>query len=471
MTQLVLASQSPRRLSLLRAIGIEPIVSPSNEEEIFDTTRSPEENARLLAETKARSVATKWPNSTILAADTIVYLDGILLGKPSDPKEAFEMLKALSGKRHQVYTGVAILRTNDEAAITDYCTFTERTHVDFFTLSAEQIQQYIQTGSPFDKAGGYGIQDDQGMLFVKGVEGDYQNVIGLPLAYTRRELERISPDLFNNGEPADALRTPRKESIRPSESFAELVRLVDVLRRECPWDREQTPDSVKGNLIEEAYEVVDAIEKKNPAELRGELGDLLLHVLFQTKMASEKNDFSIDEVIRGISEKLIRRHPHVFGDKEVEGSSQVAQNWEQIKLNEGRESLLSGIPSHLPALLQAQRMQEKASNVGFDWSEWTLAWEKLQEELDEFREELMKAQNEVSPELKEEFGDLLFSIVNVGRLVGLHAEDSLRECNQKFKTRFQYIEAKLRERGSSLQESSLEEMDQLWNEAKIRPNQ
>lgn len=377
MTQLVLASQSPRRLSLLRAIGIEPIVSPSNEEETFDKERSPEENARLLAETKARSVASKWPNSTILAADTIVFLDGILLGKPSNPEEAYEMLSALSGKRHQVYTGVAILRTNDESTIVDHFCFSERTHVDFFPLSENQIDQYIKTGSPFDKAGGYGIQDDLGMLFVKGVEGDYQNVIGLPLAHTRRELERISPDLFTNGEPADFLRAPRKESIRPSESFAELVRLVDVLRRECPWDREQTPDSVKGNLIEEAYEVVDAIEKKNPTELRGELGDLLLHVLFQTKMANEKSEFSINDVIRGISEKLIRRHPHVFGDKEVKGSSQVAQNWEQIKLNEGRESLLSGIPSHLPALIQAQRMQEKASNVGFDWSEWSLAWENF----------------------------------------------------------------------------------------------
>jgi len=259
---------------------------------------------------------------------------------------------------------------------------------------------------------------------------------------------------------------PRKESIRPSDSFAELVRLVDVLRRECPWDREQTPDSVKGNLIEEAYEVVDAIEKKNAAELRGELGDLLLHVLFQTKMASEKSEFSIEDVIRGISEKLIRRHPHVFGNRQVEGSSQVAQNWEEIKLSEGRKSILDGIPSHLPALLQAQRMQEKASNVGFDWKEWSLAWEKLEEELEEFRQELSHNRKKITSHLIEEFGDLLFSIVNVGRLIGLHSEDALRGCNQKFKTRFQYIESKLQEQGSSLQQSTLEEMDRLWNEAK-----
>ena len=466
MSQLVLASQSPRRLTLLRTIGIEPIVSPSQEDEIFDADRSPEENAKSLAESKARSVASKWPNSTILAADTIVYLNGFLLGKPADEDEASKMLRSLSGQRHQVYTGVAIVRTDHAGVITTSHSFTEMTHVEFYPLTDQQIQAYILTGSPFDKAGGYGIQDDLGMLFVKAVEGDYQNVIGLPLAHTRRELERISPKLFLHGEPVATLRMPRKESIRPSDSFAELVRLVDVLRRECPWDREQTPDSVKGNLIEEAYEVVDAIEKKNAAELRGELGDLLLHVLFQTKMASEKSEFSIEDVIRGISEKLIRRHPHVFGNRQVEGSSQVAQNWEEIKLSEGRKSILDGIPSHLPALLQAQRMQEKASNVGFDWKEWSLAWEKLEEELEEFRQELSHNPKKITSHLIEEFGDLLFSIVNVGRLIGLHSEDALRACNQKFKTRFQYIESKLQEQGSSLQQSTLEEMDRLWNEAK-----
>lgn len=487
MPQLILASQSPRRLSLLRTIGIEPIVQPSEQDEVFDNDLTPEENARILAEKKAQSVAVQWPDSTILAADTIVCLGGELLGKPEQVEEAFEMLMSLSGNVHQVYTGVAIIRTDSTGEIEYFHSFTEQTNVEFYPLSETQIRQYIQTGSPFDKAGGYGIQDDLGMLFVKSVEGDYQNVIGLPIAHVRRELERISPDLFDNGVPVNTLQIPKKESIKASDSFAELVRLVDVLRRECPWDREQTPDSVKGHLIEEAYEVVDAIEKKDAVELKGELGDLLLHVLFQSKMASENDDFEIRDVIRGISEKLIRRHPHVFGENRVANSSQVAENWEQIKLNEGKESILSGIPSHLPSLLQAQRMQEKASNVGFDWSEWSLAWEKLTEELEEFRIELIKSapssnrdadpidlhelvisDKDAGSALHEEFGDLLFSLVNVGRLIGMQAEDALRGCNQKFKSRFMFIENELRLQGKTLKESSLEEMDQLWNKAKSR---
>ncbi len=481
MSQLILASKSPRRLQLLRTIGIEPLVWPSNHVEEFESELSPEDNARSLAEGKARAVASSWPNSTILAADTIVCLDNVLLGKPENEQEATEMLSILSGKVHEVYTGVAILRTNSSGEIEQFHSFTERTKVEFYSLSLPQIQLYIQTENPFDKAGGYGIQDDLGMLFVKSVEGDYQNVIGLPVAHVRRELERISPDLFENGLPIQSLRIPKKESIIASDSFAELVRLVDVLRRECPWDREQTPESVKGNLIEEAYEVIAAIENNDPSELCGELGDLLLHVLFQAQMLSETTELNIQDVIRGISEKLIRRHPHVFGENTVVNSSEVANNWEQIKLREGKESVLSGIPTDLPALLQAQRMQEKASNVGFDWSEWSLAWEKLTEELEEFRQELANISLstnlsdgsdtsnvwESSREtLNEEFGDLLFSLVNVGRLIDLHAEDALRGCNQKFKFRFTFIEHELKRQGKSLKESSLEEMDALWNKAK-----
>lgn len=251
--------------------------------------------------------------------------------------------------------------------------------------------------------------------------------------------------------------------MKPSRNFEDFVTLVGRLRKECPWDRKQTPESLKDNLIEEAYEAVDAIERSESEELRKELGDLLLHIVFQSTMAEETDTFSIADVIEGISEKLIRRHPHVFGETTVKNEQEVAANWETIKLNEGKESLLDGLPPHLPALIRAQRMQEKAGNVGFDWAEWELAWEKLNEEIDEWRE-AVGGQNQ--EHRMEEFGDLLFSLVNVGRLLGLRAEDSLRQANRKFENRFRYIEEQLGNRQKSIRESSLEEMDILWDEAK-----
>lgn len=251
--------------------------------------------------------------------------------------------------------------------------------------------------------------------------------------------------------------------MNPSSRFEDLVELIAILRKKCPWDRKQTHDSIKNNLIEEAYEAVDAIDQKDYQELSKELGDLLLHVIFHSKMAHEENRFNIDDVIYQISEKLIRRHPHVFGDKAVNNESEVAANWETIKLKEGKESVLDGIPKHLPGLIKAQRMQEKAANVGFDWAEWQLAWEKLNEEIDEWKNAL-NSQNK--DEQKNEFGDLLFSMVNVGRLLDLNAEDSLKKANSKFEKRFKYIEKKLDEQGISITDSNLNEMDQLWNEAK-----
>lgn len=249
----------------------------------------------------------------------------------------------------------------------------------------------------------------------------------------------------------------------PSSKFEDLVELIAILRKECPWDRKQTHHSIKDNLIEEAYEAVEAIDDENFDELSRELGDLLLHVLFHSKMADEKNEFSIDDVILRISEKLIRRHPHVFEDTEVETDKDVAENWETIKLKEGRESILDGVPKHLPGLIKAHRLQEKAANVGFDWAEWELAWEKLNEEIDEWREAV---NHQTVKEQKDEFGDLLFSLVNVGRLLNLNAEDAIRGANQKFNSRFRYIEQSLMKEGKSINDSTLEEMDQLWNKAK-----
>lgn len=251
----------------------------------------------------------------------------------------------------------------------------------------------------------------------------------------------------------------------PSKKFEDLVELISILRKECPWDKKQTHHTIKDNLIEEAYEAVEAIDNENHAELSKELGDLLLHVVFHSKMASEKEHFTIDDVIYGISEKLIRRHPHVFAETKVKDEHEVASNWETIKLKEGKSSILDGVPRHLPGLIRAHRIQEKAANVGFDWAEWQLAWEKLNEEIDEWRESVI---HQTSAEQKEEFGDLLFSLVNVGRLLNLDAEDAIRMANKKFDTRFRYIEKKLKEKGSSVIESNLEEMDILWNEAKIK---
>jgi MazG family protein len=251
--------------------------------------------------------------------------------------------------------------------------------------------------------------------------------------------------------------------MKPSSKFEDLVELIAILRRECPWDKKQTHHSIKDNLIEEAYEAVEAIENNDFSELRKELGDLILHVVFQSKMASETNTFTIDDVIFSISEKLIRRHPHVFSNTIANEENEVAANWEAIKLKEGKESILDGVPKHLPGLIRAQRMQEKAANVGFDWAEWELAWEKLNEEIDEWREAV---NHQTAAEQKDEFGDLLFSLVNVGRLLGLHAEESIRLANKKFEHRFKYIEKSLKEQGKSIVDSPLEEMDKLWDEAK-----
>jgi XTP/dITP diphosphohydrolase len=250
----------------------------------------------------------------------------------------------------------------------------------------------------------------------------------------------------------------------PTESFEDLVRIVHLLRKECPWDREQTHQSVKDLLIEEAYEAVDAIDHNRFDELRKELGDLLLHVVFHSVMAEEQALFNLQGVIKGIQEKLIRRHPHVFAATEVSGTQEVLQNWESIKMKEtGRKSVLEGVPQHLPALLRAERMQEKAGAVGFEWPDVEGAWEKFLEEAGEFKATLVSGTGE---ERKNEFGDLFFSLVNVGRYYDLHPEESLRLTNNKFQRRFAYIEEQLLLQGKTPKNASLEEMDALWDEAK-----
>ena len=253
--------------------------------------------------------------------------------------------------------------------------------------------------------------------------------------------------------------------------FKELVDIMRKLRVECPWDREQTNDSIKAATIEEAYEVVESIDNKDYDELKKELGDLLLHVIFHSVIAEEGNNFELEDVITSIKEKLIRRHPHVFGDVVVENSEHVKKNWESIKLKEGRNSVLDGVPEIMPALQRAYRLQEKASKVGFDWNNKEDIWKKVVEEIEEMHREEVKSQkskvkDEVNEELENEIGDVFFALVNYARFLKINPENALRKTNSKFIKRFNYIEKKLKENGKNINESNLEEMDVYWNESK-----
>lgn len=256
--------------------------------------------------------------------------------------------------------------------------------------------------------------------------------------------------------------------------FNEFVEIVKRLRKECPWDREQTNDSIKAATIEEAYEVVEAIEKKNYDDLKSELGDLLLHVVFHTIIASESNGFTIDDVIDSIQSKLIRRHPHVFGDVKVSGAQEVKKNWEEIKLEEGRNSVLEGVPEMLPALQRAHRLQEKASKVGFDWEKKEDVWKKVIEEIEEMHEiERVRSQKsedrsleDFYNQLENEIGDVFFALVNYARFLDVNPENALRRTNSKFIRRFFYVEEKIKSLGKKLSESNLKEMDFYWEESK-----
>ncbi|MDY0079542.1 MAG: nucleoside triphosphate pyrophosphohydrolase [Ignavibacteriaceae bacterium] len=245
--------------------------------------------------------------------------------------------------------------------------------------------------------------------------------------------------------------------------FNEFVDIVKRLRKECPWDRAQTNDSIKAATIEEAHEVVEAIDNKDFEELKIELGDLLLHVVFHSVIAEQDGKFNLSEVIASIQEKLIRRHPHVFGETKIDNADDVKKNWEHIKLSEGRKSVLEGVPKSLPALYRAFRLQEKASKVGFDWNDKAPVWQKVVEEMNE----LHAAEKKESPEkVMEEMGDLLFALVNYARFIKINPEEALSKANSKFQRRFNYIEQKYSEMNKSITESSLEELDKYWEEGK-----
>lgn len=247
------------------------------------------------------------------------------------------------------------------------------------------------------------------------------------------------------------------------QKFNELMEVMRILRKECPWDREQTHDSIKAATLEETHEVIEAIDDKNYDELKGELGDLLLHIVFHSVIAEDNKTFNITEVIDSIKEKLIRRHPHVFGETKVENNNDIMRNWETIKLSEGRDSVLEGVPKNLPGLHRAFRLQEKASKVGFDWEKKEDVWKKVIEEIEEMHEQ-ENAGNKL--ELEKEIGDVFFSLVNYARFIGVNPENALRSTNEKFIKRFQFVEKKIKESGRQITDSNLEEMDKFWEESK-----
>ena len=251
---------------------------------------------------------------------------------------------------------------------------------------------------------------------------------------------------------------------KAAEEFARLVDIMYRLRKECPWDREQTPESLRQYLLEETYEVLESIDNKKWELLGQELGDLLLQIVFQSVMAEEKGRFNLTNVVEAINRKMVERHPHVFSNVEVNDARDVTLNWEHIKFTkEKRDSLLSGVPGQAPALLQAQRLQEKAANVGFDWSHTKDIITKIQEEIDELK--IALDQND-QKNINEEFGDLLFSLVNLSRHLNIVSEDALRISNEKFTKRFQKIEAHYKNDYQKIKDAGLEELDQVWNEVK-----
>jgi len=247
------------------------------------------------------------------------------------------------------------------------------------------------------------------------------------------------------------------------DQFESFVELVTILRRECPWDRKQTHESISHLFIEEAYEMIDAIETSDDKEFAKELGDLFLHIVMHAVIAEQRGAFSILDVMKKVQEKLIHRHPHVFGEISADDEETVRKNWEELKMQEGRSSALEGVPNALPALLRAQRIQEKAANVGFDWDEEADVWKKVYEEIDELRAELDSGNQE---KITDELGDVLFSIVNAARCRSIIAEEALQKTSNKFKRRFMSIEQSAQAMGKQLKDMTLQEMDELWNKAK-----
>lgn len=254
----------------------------------------------------------------------------------------------------------------------------------------------------------------------------------------------------------------------PTTAFERLLIVMRTLRAQCPWDKKQTIETLRHLTIEETYELSDAILEDNKQEIKKELGDIMLHLVFYAQIASETNDFTIVDVLNGICDKLIHRHPHIYSDVKVTDEHDVKRNWEQLKLKEGTQSVLEGVPTSLPALIKATRIQEKARGVGFDWDNQTQVWEKVEEEIQEFKNEFNTVTGEVidAERAESEFGDLLFSLINYARFININPEDALERTNKKFIKRFQHLEKQAQTLGKNLKDMTLAEMDHFWNEAK-----
>lgn len=266
---------------------------------------------------------------------------------------------------------------------------------------------------------------------------------------------------------SDNMTEDRKKALK---SFDRVLTIMDELREKCPWDRKQTLDSLRYLTIEETYELSDAILDKNYNDIKKELGDIALHIVFYAKIASEEKRFNIQEVLDALSEKLISRHPHIYGDVKADNEEEVKRNWEQLKLKEkgGNKTVLGGVPKTLPALVKAMRIQEKARAAGFDWEEKDQVWQKVEEELNEFKEEYNVVEGKLIDKAKAEaeFGDLLFSLINYARFIDINPEDALENTNRKFMKRFNYLEEQSTKDGKNLQDMSLAEMDVYWEQAK-----
>ena len=247
-------------------------------------------------------------------------------------------------------------------------------------------------------------------------------------------------------------------------AFKRLLDIMDELREKCPWDKKQTLESLRKLTIEETYELADAIVENDLEELKGEIGDIMLHMVFYSKIADEKGAFDITDVLNEICDKLVHRHPHIYGDVEVSDEEEVKANWEQLKLKEGKTSVLQGVPKSLPAMVKANRIQEKARGVGFDWDNKEQVWAKVQEELDELKVEV-DANSDIN-RIEDEMGDVLFSVINYARFIDIDPETALERTNKKFIKRFQFLESKVKEQGKELSKMTLDEMDVLWEEAK-----
>lgn len=247
------------------------------------------------------------------------------------------------------------------------------------------------------------------------------------------------------------------------KAFERMLTIMDELREQCPWDKKQTMDSLRYLTIEELYELSDAILDKDMSEIKKELGDLLLHIIFYARIASETNDFDISDVINGVCDKLVHRHPHIYGDIKVADEIEVKKNWEKLKLKEGKKSVLEGVPRSLPAIVKAFRIQEKVRGIGFDWDNKSQIWEKVLEEIEELKVEVEKKNKE---RIESEFGDVLFALINYARFIDVNPEDALERCNKRFIKRFQIMEKKLKEEEKDLSDMNLEEMEKYWQWAK-----